>query len=101
VRSPPSTTQVCLFPHDPNAKAEKNLVCAATYFRSTFHGTDQRHLSTTLLAWTRTVNAVNFFICGLPGGLDYFLLSLVKLGLIDKIVEKRANLWLQVPLLET
>lgn len=48
-----------------------------------------------MFRWGRSVNSVNFFICGLPGGLDYLLLGLVKLKVIDKIVEKRWNLWLQ------
>ena len=38
---------------------------------------------------------MNFFVCGLPGGLDYVLLSLMKFGAIEKITEKRYNMWLQ------
>ena len=41
-------------------------------------------------------DAMNFFVCGLPGGIDYVLLAAVKAGLIPKITEKRINLWLQV-----
>ena len=32
-----------------------------------------------------------FFICGAPGGIDYFWLGLVKEGKIKKIDEKRWN----------
>jgi hypothetical protein len=30
-------------------------------------------------------------VCGLPGGLDYLLLALVKHGVISKMAEKRLN----------
>jgi hypothetical protein len=46
--------------------------------------------------WGRVINAMNFFVCGLPGGLDYLLLAAVKFGSLAKITEKRINLWLQV-----
>ena len=35
-------------------------------------------------------------MCGLPGGLDYFLLILVKYCYIDKITEKWINRWLNL-----
>merc|ERR1711935_516630 len=42
-----------------------------------------------------------FFISGMPGGIDYFLLGLLKLGLISPLCEKRVNsslnVWLRVP----
>ena len=42
-----------------------------------------------------------FFLSGLPGGLDYILLVLLKEGRITKIVEKkwnaRINVWLRGP----
>ena len=44
----------------------------------------------------KVLNAMNFFVCGLPGGLDYALLAAVKAGLISKMTEKRINLWLQM-----
>jgi hypothetical protein len=51
--------------------------------------------------WGPLANFQAFFISGLPGGIDYFLLGLVKLGLISPLFEKRvnanANIWLRVP----
>ena len=42
-----------------------------------------------------------FYISGLPGGLDYFMLGLQKCGLLDPMTEKRVNanlnVWLRVP----
>ena len=34
------------------------------------------------------MNLVAFFMCGLPGGLDYIMLALVKLGRLDPLAEK-------------
>jgi len=46
-------------------------------------------------------NCGNFFMCGLPGGIDYFLLFLYKLNKIKKITEKKynvyLNMWVRVP----
>ena len=46
-------------------------------------------------------NAVGFFICGLPGGLDYVMLALVKHKLMQPLTEKkynaRINVWLRSP----
>jgi hypothetical protein len=42
----------------------------------------------------KIVNFCTFIICGLPGGIDYFLLFLVKLNKIEKITEKRINTYL-------
>jgi hypothetical protein len=43
----------------------------------------------------------SWFASGLPGGLDYAMLVLVKLGLMQRITEKRVNaniqLWLRAP----
>lgn len=51
--------------------------------------------------WGPLANFQAFFISGLPGGIDYFLLGLVKLGLISPLFEKRVNanvnIWLRVP----
>ena len=42
-----------------------------------------------------------FFLTGLPGGLDYFMLFLVRNGFLNAITEKRINnyinLWLRAP----
>lgn len=40
------------------------------------------------------LGAVTFFICGLPGGLDYLLLALVKTNHVSSLTEKRLNRWL-------
>jgi len=44
-------------------------------------------------------NAVAFFICGLPGGLDYIMLALVKHGYLSRLREKvwnaRINVWIR------
>ena len=46
-------------------------------------------------------NLVAMFICGLPGGVDYLLLVLVKYGYVPKLKEKsynaRINVWLRSP----
>ena len=48
-----------------------------------------------------TFNCGLFFMCGLPGGIDYFLLFLVKQNMIEKITEKRINVflnnWIRAP----
>ena len=41
-------------------------------------------------------NFVTFFMCGLPGGLDYVLLAAQKYGAIEKITEKRINCYLNM-----
>jgi len=41
--------------------------------------------------WGPLANWLAFFISGLPGGIDYLLLGLTKVGLIDHMVEKRVN----------
>jgi hypothetical protein len=46
--------------------------------------------------WGYSTNFMIFFICGLPGGLDYLMLSAVKHGYIKKISEKRINKTLNV-----
>mmetsp|Transcript_28721 Transcript_28721/g.73677 ORF Transcript_28721/g.73677 Transcript_28721/m.73677 type:complete len:294 (+) Transcript_28721:142-1023(+) len=51
--------------------------------------------------WGPLANFQAFFISGLPGGLDYLLLGLVKLGRVDHMLEKRVNAnlntWLRCP----
>lgn len=51
--------------------------------------------------WGPLANFQAFFISGMPGGIDYFLLGLLKLGLISPLFEKRINsnlnVWLRVP----
>lgn len=48
-------------------------------------------------------NFAIFALTGLPGGIDFVLLTLVKLGYINKYTEKRLNIyiqvWLRAPLL--
>jgi len=48
-------------------------------------------------------NFAIFALTGMPGGIDFVLLTLVKLGYIDKYTEKRLNIyiqvWLRAPLL--
>ncbi len=48
-------------------------------------------------------NLILFGITGLPGGLDYVLLTLAKTGYIDPIIEKRCNViiqvWMRMPIL--
>lgn len=46
--------------------------------------------------WGYSSNFLIFFICGLPGGLDYLMLAAVKHGYIKKISEKRINKLLNV-----
>lgn len=46
--------------------------------------------------WGYSTNFLIFFICGLPGGLDYLMLAAVKHGYIQKISEKRINKILNV-----
>lgn len=51
--------------------------------------------------WGALGNQLGFFISGLPGGIDYALLGLVKLGLMDRLREKRysanLNTWCRCP----
>lgn len=46
--------------------------------------------------WGKGVNAQIFFLSGLPGGIDYFLLLLVKLGCIPSRTEKQVNVYLNL-----
>ena len=46
--------------------------------------------------WGYSSNFLLFFICGLPGGLDYLMLAAVKHNYIEKISEKRINKLLNV-----
>lgn len=47
------------------------------------------------------MNWACFFVCGLPGGIDYALLFLVKQGVIEKAQEKSINrflnMWIRLP----
>ena len=53
-----------------------------------------------LFAWpylqNRCVNFALFALTGLPGGIDYVLLTLAKKGLIDPMIEKKANVYIHV-----
>ena len=46
-------------------------------------------------------NLVAFFICGVPGGLDYAMLALVKMRRMNRFAEKkwnsRVNVWMRSP----
>jgi hypothetical protein len=44
----------------------------------------------------KMINYAIFFLCGLPGGIDYYLLYFNKLNLIDKLTEKRINVYLNM-----
>lgn len=50
-----------------------------------------------------SINLGCFFLTGLPGGMDYIWLVLVKQGIIDKMTEKRwcvtMNVWLRGPVM--
>lgn len=54
-----------------------------------------------VFCWGPLANWQAFFISGLPGGIDYLLLGLAKLGLVDPLDEKRVNgnlnTWLRQP----
>lgn len=49
----------------------------------------------------KLVNYMLFFICGLPGGIDYYLLAMTKYNVLGKMVEKRINvdlnMWIRLP----
>jgi hypothetical protein len=53
------------------------------------------------LQWGSIINMLNFFTCGLPGGIDYFLLGLTKIKKMDYLHHKRLqamiNVWLRAP----
>ena len=44
----------------------------------------------------KIISLSNFVMCGLPGGIDYFLLVLVKYNYISKLTEKSINRWLNL-----
>jgi len=48
------------------------------------------------LYYNKLLNASNFFICGLPGFINYACLTGVKHGKIKKITEKRINSFLNI-----
>ena len=43
-----------------------------------------------------SIGAINFIMCGLPGGIDYILLILLKYNIIHKLTEKNINRWLNL-----
>lgn len=49
-----------------------------------------------LMDWGKSVNAQLFFLSGLPGGIDYFLLLMVKLGYMHPLTEKKMNVYLNL-----
>ena len=44
----------------------------------------------------RLPSLCNIGMCGIPGGIDYFLLFLVKYNIINKMTEKNLNRWLNL-----
>ena len=54
-----------------------------------------------MLLWGAVEPGGACFISGLPGGISYFMLGLIKLGKMDAMLEKRItanlNCWLRVP----
>ena len=43
-----------------------------------------------------TTSAINFIMCGLPGGIDYALLVMYKYNIIHSLTEKNINRWLNL-----
>jgi len=43
-----------------------------------------------------TTSAINFIMCGLPGGIDYILLVMYKYNIISTLTEKYINRWLNL-----
>ena len=52
---------------------------------------DGIHLKNTLVCVYVLTVLLYFTQCGLPGGIDYGLLALVKFGVIEKLTEKKIN----------
>jgi hypothetical protein len=52
--------------------------------------------SSLLVCNEKMINYILFFICGLPGGIDYYLLSLEKYNIINKLFEKKINIYLHM-----
>ena len=44
----------------------------------------------------KSICAITFFMCGLPGGLDYLLLFFGRYNIINKLTEKNINRWLNL-----
>lgn len=49
-----------------------------------------------ILPTGRLPSLCNLGMCGIPGGIDYLLLFLVKYNIIDKLTEKNINRWLNL-----
>ena len=53
------------------------------------------------MQWGSVINAINFFVCGLPGGIDYLCLCGVKDKLLSreshKKIQAALNVWLRCP----
>ena len=56
---------------------------------------------TSLLSSNNLIGHCLFFITGLPGGIDYFMLFLIRNNMMDKMIEKKLNrlinLWIRCP----
>ena len=54
-----------------------------------------------MFKWGALGNFQAFFISGFPGGVDYLLLGLHKIGIVNALTEKRVNanlnIWVRVP----
>jgi hypothetical protein len=54
-----------------------------------------------LLVWGRMTNLLIFFMTGLPGGIDYAMLVVVKKGYMDRLKQKAIcssiNTWMRTP----
>ena len=54
-----------------------------------------------IFRWGPLANWLAFFISGLPGGVDYLLLGLIKIGRVHHMLEKRVNAnlnsWVRAP----
>ena len=52
-------------------------------------------------SWGPCIQMQHFFICGLPGAIDYMVLALSRLGRVQtaaqKLTQVRLNLWLRCP----
>jgi hypothetical protein len=49
-----------------------------------------------IFPFSHILSLSNIVMCGIPGGIDYFMLFLVKLNFLDKLTEKRINRFLNL-----
>eukprot|EP01013_Petalomonas_cantuscygni_P009834 TRINITY_DN22753_c0_g1_i1.p1 TRINITY_DN22753_c0_g1~~TRINITY_DN22753_c0_g1_i1.p1 ORF type:complete len:411 (+),score=66.35 TRINITY_DN22753_c0_g1_i1:145-1377(+) len=62
------------------------------------HATNAFFIGIIAICWPfgRLTPTVDFFMCGLPGGVDYLMLGLVQVGWLNRLTEKRVNAWLNL-----